>query len=76
VLYCFIIWLRKIYSDDPQENNRPRNRQQQYQHQQEHQPEDHESVDLEEDRERDRQQYLESVNLLNDYCMVNDSDQD
>jgi len=76
VLYRFIIWLRKIYSDAPQENhNHQRNQRQQIDHQP-NEAGDHESVDLEEDRERDRQQYLESINMLNDYCVVDDPDQD
>ncbi|XP_065888116.1 uncharacterized protein [Dysidea avara] len=78
VLYRFIHWLKKIHSDDPQENGHHQNGRQRNQPQlNENQPNeaDHESVDLEEDRERDRQQYLESINMLNDYYVVN-PDQD
>ena len=76
VFYRFIVWLRKIYSDAPQENhNHQLNQHQQIDHQP-NQAGDHESVDLEEDRERDRQQYLESINMLNDYCVVDNPDQD
>ena len=79
ILYRFIHWLKKIHSDDPQENGHHQNGRQRNQPQLNvNQPNeaDHESVDLEEDRERDRQQYLESINLLNDYYVVNDPDQD
>jgi len=65
VLFRFILWIKKIWSDDPQDSNQQQSGQQQNQQQ------PNEPVDLEGDRERDRQRYLESLNMGNDYLIVN-----
>ena len=69
VLVRFIWWLKKTFSGDSKDSGHQRNEGQQ------NEAEVQESVDLEEDRERDRQQYLDSINMLNDYYVVN-PDQD